>query len=161
MNPRRGLLALLALALSGCATPPPDLISLAEQVRASEIAFAASMAARDFPAFSGWVADDATFINSGKPLRGKVAVLAHWQRFPRTGGTVQLEARDRRGAGQRPAGLFRRAGQCPRRYAGGPLFQHLAARTFGRLANRARQRLRNLQLRQAGHRKMRASPRRP
>lgn len=81
MNPRRGLLALLALALSGCATPPPDLISLAEQVRASEIAFAASMAARDFPAFSGWVADDATFINSGKPLRGKVAVLAHWQRF--------------------------------------------------------------------------------
>lgn len=79
------LLALPAvLGLAGCATPLPDLTSLAEQVRASEIAFAASMAARDFDAFASWVADDATFINSGKPLRGKAAVLAHWQRFFRT-----------------------------------------------------------------------------
>lgn len=71
----------LTLALAGCATPPPDLVSLAEQVRASETAFAASMAARDFAAFASWVADDAIFINGGKPLRGKAAVLAHWQRF--------------------------------------------------------------------------------
>jgi ketosteroid isomerase-like protein len=71
----------LLLALAGCASPPPDLVSLAEQVRASETAFAGTMAARDFTAFASWVADDAIFINGGKPLRGKAAVLAHWQRF--------------------------------------------------------------------------------
>jgi uncharacterized protein (TIGR02246 family) len=70
-----------ALALAGCATPPPDLTALGEQVRASEMAFAATMQARDFQAFATWVADDAVFINAGKPLRGKAAVLAHWQRF--------------------------------------------------------------------------------
>lgn len=69
------------LALAGCATPPPDPTALAEQVRASETAFAATLAVRDFTAFAGWVADDAVFINGGKPLRGKAAVLAHWARF--------------------------------------------------------------------------------
>jgi ketosteroid isomerase-like protein len=73
--------AIAALVLVGCATPAPDLTALGEQVRASETAFAASMQARDFQAFSTWVADDAVFINAGKPLRGKAAVLAHWQRF--------------------------------------------------------------------------------
>lgn len=72
--------ALLAV-LGGCATPPPDATALAEQVRAAETAFATTMAARDFAAFSSWVADDAVFVNGGKPLRGKAAVLAHWERF--------------------------------------------------------------------------------
>jgi ketosteroid isomerase-like protein len=83
MNTMRRTLALAAaaVALAGCTTPTPDLTSLAEQVRASETAFAASLAARDFTAFAGWVADDAVFINGGKPLRGKAAVLAHWARF--------------------------------------------------------------------------------
>ncbi len=83
---RRLVLTAAALALSGCATPPPDPTALAEQVRFSETAFAASMAARDFTAFAGWVADDATFINGGKPLRGKAAVLAHWERFFKSPG---------------------------------------------------------------------------
>lgn len=75
----------LAAGLTGCATPPPpDLVTMAEQVRASETAFAATMAARDFKAFGSWVADDATFVNGGKPLRGKVAVLTHWERFFRS-----------------------------------------------------------------------------
>jgi ketosteroid isomerase-like protein len=78
---RRLLLSATALALAGCASPPPDLTLMGEQVRATETAFAASMAARDFNAFSAFVAEDATFVNGGKPLRGKVAVLAHWQRF--------------------------------------------------------------------------------
>jgi ketosteroid isomerase-like protein len=85
MQPRCLLAALAATAaLGGCATPPPDLLTLTEQVRASEIAFAASMGARDMTAFASWLADDATFINGGKPLRGKVAVLSHWERFFRT-----------------------------------------------------------------------------
>ncbi len=69
------------LGLAGCAAPPPDLTAASEQVRASEIAFAATLAARDFNAFASWVAEDATFVNGGQPLRGKAAVLAHWQRF--------------------------------------------------------------------------------
>ncbi len=80
---RRSLLAggLGAVLLAGCAQLPPDPTALAEQVRAAETAFAASMATRDFTAFASWVADDAVFINGGKPLRGKAAVLAHWERF--------------------------------------------------------------------------------
>lgn len=75
------LAGVLAGLLSGCAQPPLDLTAASEQVRASELAFAGSMATRDFNAFASWVADDATFVNGGKPLRGKAAVLAHWQRF--------------------------------------------------------------------------------
>jgi ketosteroid isomerase-like protein len=81
MHRRTLLLAAVTLGLAGCATPPPDLVSLGEQVRATETAFAASMASRDFAAFASFVADDATFVNAGKPLRGKVAVLGHWERF--------------------------------------------------------------------------------
>ena len=80
----RLLLTAAALALAGCATPPPDLTLMGEQVRATETAFAASMAARDFNAFASFVADDATFVNGGKPLRGKAAVLMHWERFFRS-----------------------------------------------------------------------------
>lgn len=78
---RRAILLCAAAALAGCAQAPLDLTGLSEQVRASEIAFSAAMAARDFQAFSNWIADDATFINGGSPLRGKAAVLSHWERF--------------------------------------------------------------------------------
>jgi ketosteroid isomerase-like protein len=81
---RRLLLSATALALAGCASPPPDLTLMGEQVRATETAFAASMAKRDFDAFSAFVADDATFVNGGKPLRGKAAVLMHWERYFRS-----------------------------------------------------------------------------
>ena len=78
---RRTCLTLALLSLAGCAQLPPDPLAAAEQVRASETSFAAAMAARDFTAFASWVADDAVFINAGQPLRGKAAVLAHWERF--------------------------------------------------------------------------------
>lgn len=74
----------IGLALcAGCAAPPPA-VSPADttvQVRDAEIAFAKSMADRDFTAFSALVADDAVFVNGGKPLRGKAEVLAFWKRF--------------------------------------------------------------------------------
>lgn len=54
---------------------------LLEQVRQSELAFAATMAARDLKAFARFIAEDAVFINAGQPLRGKGAILQHWERF--------------------------------------------------------------------------------
>lgn len=80
------LLVASAALLQGCATAPPaDPAALQEQVRASETAFAATMAARDLNGFASWIAEDAVFVNGGKPLRGKAAVLAHWERFFKPG----------------------------------------------------------------------------
>ena len=84
MNVRRSLLlATAALPAAGCATRPatqPREAAIAE-VRAVEVAFAATMARRDAAAFAGYVADDAVFINGGSPLRGKPAVIEFWSRF--------------------------------------------------------------------------------
>lgn len=86
----RRLLRFLALftfaaAMAGCATtasaPARDLEALAADVRAAEIAFAKTMADRDFMAFGTFIADDAIFVNGGRPLRGKPAILAFWKRF--------------------------------------------------------------------------------
>ena len=53
----------------------------ASAVREAEVAFATTMAKRDFKAFAEFVAEDAVFINGSKPLRGRAAVLAEWKRF--------------------------------------------------------------------------------
>jgi ketosteroid isomerase-like protein len=77
-------LALAVFALAGCATTassPADLELRAAEVRASEQAFAQTMAERNFLAFGAFIAEDAVFVNSGRPLRGKPAILAHWKRF--------------------------------------------------------------------------------
>ncbi|HEY4368139.1 MAG TPA: nuclear transport factor 2 family protein [Steroidobacteraceae bacterium] len=52
--------------------------TLASQVRASENAFAATMANRDLQAFATFIADDAVFFGDGA-LRGKQAVVAGWK----------------------------------------------------------------------------------
>ena len=52
-----------------------------EQVRQAELAFAATMAARDLQAFASFIAEDAVFINGGQPLRGRAAIVQHWERF--------------------------------------------------------------------------------
>lgn len=79
----RGLLAAWLIAVTGCATtaPTPPATELAAQVRAAETAFAKTMADRDFAAFLALIADDAVFINSGQPLRGKAAIAAFWKKF--------------------------------------------------------------------------------
>lgn len=77
------LIILAAGLLASCAIaqPVPDSERLRNEVLAVETAFARSMANRDLNAFASFVSDEAVFLNGGKPLRGKAAVLAHWQRF--------------------------------------------------------------------------------
>ena len=85
------VLALLGflVAATGCATQGAtgapaagvDLQARVAEVRASEEAFARTMADRDFLAFGNFIADDAVFVNAGRPLRGKPAILAFWKRF--------------------------------------------------------------------------------
>ena len=82
-------LFLTCLALAGCTampmTPPApaqiDLSAAREQVRATERAFARTMADRDLQAFSGFLSEEAVFFSGPTPLRGKAAVTAFWSRF--------------------------------------------------------------------------------
>ncbi len=67
-------------ATSSSAATATD-VSTGNPVHDAEIAFAATMARRDFKAFAEFVAEDAIFIDGKQPLRGRAAVLAHWKRF--------------------------------------------------------------------------------
>lgn len=80
---RRIVLAALGAVACGCAAARPvgDRGELVRQVTEAEIAFAKTMADRDHAAFMGFIADDAVFLNGGKPLRGKAAIGEHWKRF--------------------------------------------------------------------------------
>ena len=73
-----GLLALALLAPGLGAQQDRD--SLARQVRESERAFAATMAARDLRAFGAFVSDEALFYGR-TVLRGRDSVVAGWARF--------------------------------------------------------------------------------
>ena len=53
---------------------------LTEQVRATEIAFAKTLADRDVKKFVSMIAPDVIWL-ADKPLRGPAAVLANWQKF--------------------------------------------------------------------------------
>lgn len=87
MHPRRALLLAAASVASagttGCASVPSPARreEWVRQVRAAEIAFALTMARRDLTGFARFVSEDAVFVNGGSPLRGKAAIVAHWQRF--------------------------------------------------------------------------------
>jgi len=85
---RRVAAAATALLLGACASMPSasppapvDVAALAAQVRAAETAFAKTMADRDFAAFQSFLAEDAIFVNGTRPIRGKAAITAEWQRF--------------------------------------------------------------------------------
>lgn len=79
------VMAVAMMLIAGCShmttQSEAQLASLREQVRATEIAFAKTMADRDHAAFSSFIASDAVFLNLGNPLRGKPAVTDFWQRF--------------------------------------------------------------------------------
>jgi len=76
------LLAFALLAVSGSAlAQEPDVAALAEQVRATERAFAKTMADRDHAAFVSFLSDEAVFLSGTGTLRGKAQVAAAWQRY--------------------------------------------------------------------------------
>ena len=82
----RGLLAGLALlAASGpigsLAAAEPGPLALRQDVRATEQAFAQSMADRDFDAFRTFLAPEAVFFSGDRALRGAEAVAAAWQAY--------------------------------------------------------------------------------
>jgi ketosteroid isomerase-like protein len=57
-----------------------SLAELTEQVRATEIAFAKTLADRDVKAFTRMIAPDAIWL-ADAPLRGPAEVLTRWQKF--------------------------------------------------------------------------------
>lgn len=75
------LCAACATTVPPAAPAPVDLDALTAQVRATETAFAKTMADRDHAAFASFLADDAIFVNGTKPIRGRAAIAADWQRF--------------------------------------------------------------------------------
>lgn len=83
MNRRLLLLSVVSSLLTGCGfiAPAADPAQSKEQVIATELAFAKTMADRDHAAFSSFVSLEAVFLNGGKPLHGKDAISAHWKRF--------------------------------------------------------------------------------
>lgn len=78
---RSTALGLLGLALLAPGLRAQTSDSLARQVRESERAFAATMAARDLRAFGSFVADEALFFGRAGVLRGREAVVAGWTPF--------------------------------------------------------------------------------
>lgn len=74
------LALLLALLLALPAAAADRLEALASQVRATEAAFAATMAARDLKAFTRFLAPDAVFVDD--PVnRGPDAIVAAWRGY--------------------------------------------------------------------------------
>ena len=85
-NRIRVLLALNVVAVLSFSTPAlpngpaPSLAELTEQVRATEIAFAKTLADRDVKTFTSMIAPDVIWL-ADKPLRGPAEVLASWQKY--------------------------------------------------------------------------------
>jgi ketosteroid isomerase-like protein len=70
---------LLAFAVVGCTmTPKVDVVEVAAEVEAREIAFAATMADRDLESFLTFLSPEAIFFNGGELLRGPDEILQAW-----------------------------------------------------------------------------------
>lgn len=72
---------LLAAAASTGSAARESNSDLKKQVFESERAFAATMEARDFGAFTRFIADEAIFFGAEGPLRGKGAIVKGWRQF--------------------------------------------------------------------------------
>ena len=60
---------------------PASAADRAEEVRATEIAFAKAFADREAKKFFSYLADDAQFLGRQKTMRGKQEVIAVWSEF--------------------------------------------------------------------------------
>lgn len=73
---------LLGVTLQSClADSDPANSNPGLAVEAREIAFAKTMADRDFDAFKAFISNEAIFFNGNEPLRGKSTVIAGWAPF--------------------------------------------------------------------------------
>jgi ketosteroid isomerase-like protein len=57
------------------------MTELRHQVRDAELAFAKTMADRDFEGFQSYLSEEAVFFTSPTPLRGKDQVIGWWRRY--------------------------------------------------------------------------------
>jgi ketosteroid isomerase-like protein len=71
-------LVVFILLCAACSAAAAE--DLAAQVRATEIAFAKTLADRDVKAFRGMIAPDVIWL-ADQPLRGPDQVLTRWQKF--------------------------------------------------------------------------------
>ena len=74
------LLNVVAFPAIANKTANESLAELTEQVRATEIAFAKTLADRDAKTFTSMIAPDVIWL-ADKPLRGPAEVLTNWQKF--------------------------------------------------------------------------------
>jgi ketosteroid isomerase-like protein len=72
--------ALWLMALAVNAPAAESLAELTEQVRATEIAFAKTLADRDLQKFTSMIAPDVIWLGD-KPLRGPAAVIESWKNY--------------------------------------------------------------------------------
>ena len=80
----KNLLALLVFCLgagSAAVDAQAEPNTLEDELRSIEIAFARTMAARDFTAFQAFLAPDTIFFAGDRVLRGSDAVAAAWKPF--------------------------------------------------------------------------------
>lgn len=72
----------LVFSLSSCSPASEEQVDTAvSEVEAREIAFAKTMADRDFDAFLNFVSPEAVFFNGNEPQRGHDAVSQGWAPF--------------------------------------------------------------------------------
>lgn len=74
------LSGLVLLSLAACAAAADDLARLADEVRATEVAFAKTLADRDVKTFRAMIAPDVIWL-ADVPLRGPDQVVRNWQKF--------------------------------------------------------------------------------
>ncbi|MFC1495436.1 YybH family protein [Thermodesulfobacteriota bacterium] len=82
-NNSNGILICLGIALAfslfSCSSPSNELAdTAASEVEAREIAFAKTMADRNFDAFLTFISPEAVFFNGNEPLRGHEAISKAW-----------------------------------------------------------------------------------
>ena len=73
-------LLVMLLMVSAAPAFAEDLATLTQQVRATEVAFAKTLADRDVKAFRAMIAPDVIWL-ADQPLRGPDQVLTRWQKF--------------------------------------------------------------------------------